>query len=224
MEIILIGVGWSILWGIVGSVIGAKKGRPILGFLCSLLCGPLGVLAVIIDKGNRRECSFCMERIHKDASICPYCRREVHRNAYFEDQEAAARWRVGTMALIVITLLVVAAVASLVLLRNTKSNAVTRSSNNTKTVSTSKSQAESRITIGQFQKLRKNMLYKDVIEILGGSGERTSEIKLNDYSSLVTYHWINRDGSMVIVDFKKLAEDENWGLLAHSISSVGLKD
>lgn len=224
MEIILIGVGWSILWGIVGSVIGAKKGRPILGFLCSLMCGPLGVLAIIVDKGNRRECSSCMEKIHKDASICPYCRREVHRNAYFEDQEAASRWRAGTMAVILMILVVVGASTSLVLIRNTKSNAATRSSNNTKTVSTSKPQAERRITIGQFQRLRKDMLYRDVIEILGGRGERASEIRLNEYSSLVTYHWINPDGSMVIVDFKKLAESEDWGLLAYSISSVGLKD
>jgi len=68
---------WWVICAIIASVIGAKKGRPLLGFLLGLLCGPIGILITLLIKGDHKQCPRCMERIHKKASICPYCRTEI---------------------------------------------------------------------------------------------------------------------------------------------------
>ncbi len=70
---------WWTICAIIASVVGARKGRPVLGFLLGLLCGPIGILITLLIKGNRRECSHCRERIHKNASICPHCQTEIPR-------------------------------------------------------------------------------------------------------------------------------------------------
>src|SRR3954467_165355 len=93
---------WCILWAIVGVIIGGRKGKALSGLLWSFLCGPFGVLIVVLDKGNRRECPFCVEQIHREASVCPHCQRELSQSSYFDNQQVESNSRTRTIAIIVI--------------------------------------------------------------------------------------------------------------------------
>lgn len=64
------------LCGLVGALIGSKKGEPGLGFIWGVFLGPIGILVVVLSDGNRRPCRFCQEKIHKAAVVCPRCQRE----------------------------------------------------------------------------------------------------------------------------------------------------
>lgn len=99
-----------------------------------------------------------MEKIHKDASICPYCRREVHRSPYFEDQESAARWRAGTIAIIVLILIVVASIAFIAPIVKTR-----RSSNNKTSVETHIKQGKAYTESGRYTDAIES--YKQAIKI-----------------------------------------------------------
>jgi hypothetical protein len=72
MEILLL---W-ILCGVIAAIIGAKKGEGFLAFIVGILLGPFGILAAIASKGKRKQCQFCKELIHKDATVCSHCQRE----------------------------------------------------------------------------------------------------------------------------------------------------
>ena len=62
---------------IISTVIGARKGNPISGFIVGLIFGPLGILLALVsgDK-NRVPCKYCAEKILRKASICPFCNKE----------------------------------------------------------------------------------------------------------------------------------------------------
>src|SRR6266540_877282 len=75
MEFVII---W-ILCGVVAAMIGAKKGFGGSGFVVGLLLGPIGILIAIFAKGDRKSCSYCKEWIHKDATVCPHCQREMEQ-------------------------------------------------------------------------------------------------------------------------------------------------
>jgi hypothetical protein len=62
-----------LLCAIAAGMIGKTKGEPCLGFVIGALLGPLGILAALLSRGNRRPCLCCKEAIHKEAQICPYC-------------------------------------------------------------------------------------------------------------------------------------------------------
>ncbi len=69
-----------LLWfacGLVAAAIGAKKGEGCLALIAGLIFGPLGILATVFSKGNRKECPFCRERVHRAASVCPHCQRDL---------------------------------------------------------------------------------------------------------------------------------------------------
>jgi len=66
-----------ILCGIVASMIGNKKGEGVLAFFFGLLLGPFGILIALFSKGNRKTCPFCKELMHKNATVCPHCQREI---------------------------------------------------------------------------------------------------------------------------------------------------
>jgi hypothetical protein len=72
-----IAVIFWILCGVVAAMIGAKKGEPVSAFLVGVLLGPFGILAALLSKGNRKTCPFCRESIHKDATVCPRCQRDL---------------------------------------------------------------------------------------------------------------------------------------------------
>lgn len=73
-------MGFVILWIIcafVGAALGSRKGRGGTGFILGLLFGPIGILIVLVIRGNRRSCSACKELIHKAATRCPHCQYEI---------------------------------------------------------------------------------------------------------------------------------------------------
>ena len=63
--------------GIIAAMIGSKNGETGLAFLMGVLFGPFGFLFVILSKGNRRNCPYCMEIVHKNARLCPHCRKDL---------------------------------------------------------------------------------------------------------------------------------------------------
>ena len=65
------------LFGIVAAMIGKRKGEGLLGFIVGILLGPIGILIVLFSKGNRKICPACKEFIHKDATRCPRCQKEL---------------------------------------------------------------------------------------------------------------------------------------------------
>jgi hypothetical protein len=208
MEIYLI---WWAVCGIIASVIGSIKDRPILGLTFGLLCGPVGVMIILLIKGSRETCTHCKERIHKDALVCPSCRVEIL--AGYGEVHAGNRGAMRIAAALLIIVVIGAGVWSSL-----------NTFNNTSKANTYKPQARTQVTLKQFYQIRENMLYGDVVRILGFRGERMSEIRLDGTRTLVTYRWVNMNGSMVIVSFRSLPTKigEDYVMLADSISNMGL--
>lgn len=68
-----------VIWlacGLISAMIGSKKGAGCSGFIIGIILGPLGIVAALISKGNRKTCPFCKELIHKDAVVCPHCQKD----------------------------------------------------------------------------------------------------------------------------------------------------
>lgn len=82
------------LW-FVCMMIGASV-RGSSGFIWTFFLGPLGLIISLMkekeksslskkDKlelemfklGQKKKCTYCLEDIHKDATICKYCRSEI---------------------------------------------------------------------------------------------------------------------------------------------------
>jgi len=71
---------WLLIWlicGVIAAAIASKKGEGCAGFILGLLLGPFGILFAILSSGNRKPCPFCKEMIHKDATVCPRCQKEM---------------------------------------------------------------------------------------------------------------------------------------------------
>lgn len=66
-----------LLFGIVAAMIGKQKGEGLSGFILGILFGPIGILIVLFGKGNRKTCPACKELIHKDATRCPRCQKDL---------------------------------------------------------------------------------------------------------------------------------------------------
>lgn len=97
LELLIYGMLFGMLIGIVPAIYGATKKKPsigILGFIACAFFGAIGglLLAVpfaaifvgIIAKGQKKEnvlathkkCIHCAEEILLEAKICKYCNRE----------------------------------------------------------------------------------------------------------------------------------------------------
>ena len=74
MEII---VAIWLICGIIAAIIGQKKGEGCAAFILGVLLGPIGILATVASKGNRKECPNCKEMINKKATVCPHCQRDT---------------------------------------------------------------------------------------------------------------------------------------------------
>jgi len=71
-----------ILCGIVAGMIGNKKGEGfLLPFVIGAIFGPFGIVFVLISKGNKKNCPFCKELMHKEATRCPHCQEEIPQNS-----------------------------------------------------------------------------------------------------------------------------------------------
>jgi hypothetical protein len=66
-----------IIFGIIAAIIGDKKGQGLFGLFLGILLGPLGVLIMLTTKGNRKNCPYCKELIHKNATRCSHCQKEL---------------------------------------------------------------------------------------------------------------------------------------------------
>lgn len=65
-------IGFWIVCGIVGAIIGASKDSSGIGFILGLLLGPLGVLAAFAVDG-RAKCVHCHGRLNGKPEICQHC-------------------------------------------------------------------------------------------------------------------------------------------------------
>jgi hypothetical protein len=79
MEIILL---WAVIGGIVGAMIGQKKGRTGEGGALGAILGPLGWLVVALGPDYKAEnetmkCPFCAELVKREAKICKHCGKEL---------------------------------------------------------------------------------------------------------------------------------------------------
>ena len=62
---------------IIGAIIGSKKGCLGAGLMLGMLLGPIGIIIILVMKGNKnKQCGFCKEYIHEQATICPRCQKE----------------------------------------------------------------------------------------------------------------------------------------------------
>jgi len=75
MELILI--PWCLIWAIICSLIGARKGAAFSYFFLGAILGPIGVVIALVGKGNRVKCAYCRKLIDPNASVCAWCQREV---------------------------------------------------------------------------------------------------------------------------------------------------
>lgn len=72
MEIIIL---W-IISGIIGALIGQKKGRPLEGFFAGLLLGPIGLIFIIVRQ-PKWKCPECGGAIDKGVRKCKHCGSDI---------------------------------------------------------------------------------------------------------------------------------------------------
>ncbi len=76
---------YILVFGLVGWVIGERKGRAEAGFLFGALLGPIGWLIVAVgpdvkaaeEATRMRKCPFCAELVQPDAKVCKHCGRDI---------------------------------------------------------------------------------------------------------------------------------------------------
>jgi len=69
-------LGW-LLCGLIAGAIGKRKGEGFLSFIIGIIFGPFGILFALISKGNRINCPYCKELVHKDAIRCSHCQKDL---------------------------------------------------------------------------------------------------------------------------------------------------
>jgi predicted amidophosphoribosyltransferase len=70
-------IAWLALWGGIGYLIGAGKGRGDEGALLGILLGPIGLLIALLQGDKRRRCEFCHGPVPVNATACPRCHVEL---------------------------------------------------------------------------------------------------------------------------------------------------
>lgn len=66
---------WFVFW-LLCVIIGARKGTGCSSAIVGLL-GPIGLIVVLLDHGDKVKCPYCREYIDKKAVKCPRCQSEV---------------------------------------------------------------------------------------------------------------------------------------------------
>jgi len=76
---VLLVLGLPLINGLIGAIIGDRKGRQGAGFFLGILIGPIGWLAVGFgpDFSKKTTCPFCAEDIKPEACICKHCGRDL---------------------------------------------------------------------------------------------------------------------------------------------------
>lgn len=98
----------GVLFAVIGSEVGRRKGLQGAGFVLGFLLGPIGVLIVgvmtpsqaTLDDARRaegfRRCPFCAEMIRPDAVVCRYCQRDVPNVEPRPVDESPPYWQRGS--------------------------------------------------------------------------------------------------------------------------------
>ena len=84
-QLVFLLLGGAFVAGLVGAVIGEKKGRPGEGFVLGLFLGPIGWLVLALgpdykaaaETTDTRKCPYCAELIKQEARVCKHCGRDV---------------------------------------------------------------------------------------------------------------------------------------------------
>jgi cbb3-type cytochrome oxidase subunit 1 len=69
-------IGCAELLGLIPACIAKKRGHSFINWwLYGSVLFPVALLHILMSKDqNKRQCHFCMENVHLDATVCPHCR------------------------------------------------------------------------------------------------------------------------------------------------------
>jgi len=74
MELIIF---FWLICGVIAASIGSDKECGCLGFILGILLGPFGIIIILLIKGNKKLCPYCMSRIPAEATVCSKCQRDM---------------------------------------------------------------------------------------------------------------------------------------------------
>jgi len=81
-------LAWLLFSGVIAAW-ASSKGRSGLGWLLlALIFSPLLAGLMLLVAGTGYHCSVCKEAIHKDATVCPFCRSDLAATKTDPTQEA----------------------------------------------------------------------------------------------------------------------------------------
>ena len=69
---------FTALLGLITGFVGRGKGESFfVWWLFGTVAFPVALLFVLLQKDQRRRCPFCVEPVHRQASVCPHCQRDL---------------------------------------------------------------------------------------------------------------------------------------------------
>jgi len=67
-----------VVMGLIGALTGSRKGRPVAGFIFSVLLGPVGwLIALVFGPAKSHKCPVCGGTINPKFSKCRHCGSEL---------------------------------------------------------------------------------------------------------------------------------------------------
>ena len=82
-------VVWILIFGLVGALIGKRRGRIGSGVFWGVLFGPLGWLITALLTDLRPKCSLCGAAVNRGATRCCHCGGEISSGTLQEYE----RWK-----------------------------------------------------------------------------------------------------------------------------------